>query len=1046
MSSKRVSKILNSLIALFFITSVYSQGVTVTSLLDDGSVGTLRWAITAANLDNNINEIDFTIGFSGTLTLTSNLPTITSNLTIIGPGVSNLIVSGNTQYSMFNVVGGSVLTLSGITFSNNASYNGSIFRADNSYSSVVASSINVTSNARNYAFYTNSNSSITISNSTFANNSGTLFGSDYGSAPNITSDIETDYTNRITVTGSTFDANTGIIFYTERYVKIDNCVFTANTQQIGYFRGVNRYQVLNSTFTNNTGGTLFSFSSWIGDTPSFGEGTLGTNNTLFQGNTFTGNTGTIINPGGSSKYDSKTAIINNIFINNGTSYTGTPAVIINNTLDNFISAVTHSVTESTLIVTMKRPVFNTNTGSGTLEVSDFELGISGGNATLISSIPTSISANGNIYTLGIALSGEISGAEMITVKPSTNSIYDGSFNVAGTSQQNNSIYLNFLDDDADGISNFSDLCPNTLPGVRVYSYNGCEDTTYPFITHFNYGATLNYPSNFVLTTNHTLYFTSYDPNWNSSINKLTPEKVLSTLFTPINADIQSLTADTSDNLYFVYYDYITNSSEIRKITPNGATSVLLSVSQGYLDNLTTDTSGNLYFIQNSASGDLRELKKMAADGTETVLTSDNNGYFQNLMVDSFGNIYFVFNNNNTNSRIIKKITADGSVSELYSTNDYIQNLKIDNLGNIYFVNQDSNNNTYQINKLISTGIVSNLYIYGTNVYPQSIAIDAMSNLYFATYDSNIGKSQINSITPEGIIVSYGEYTGNELYNDRNGTIYFNDNLNKKIMTNKIVQPTATLSNFDAITKYYFDGSFTITPPNTDSTGAFSYVSSDTNVATISGTTVTIVAAGVSTITATQDADATHLSNTISADLNVNAVTVVTKNGEITNIKPNYVNKNGAIGTSSGVGVNGEIKLTKTSSITLFTQVTIPFEEYFDLEAGSLCGGSCFDIVTSNYDLVFAAGGGTVRARMWWNNQYTDMAMVYDKSFDNLTSVDIANYYYCDYIGDPNLSCINVDTPPTDFVGIYHTNSGNYYAVQYLSEDTSGVTFKYKRLN
>ena len=255
-----------------------------------------------------------------------------------------------------------------------------------------------------------------------------------------------------------------------------------------------------------------------------------------------------------------------------------------------------------------------------------------------------------------------------------------------------------------------------------------------------------------------------------------------------------------------------------------------------------------------------------------------------------------------------------------------------------------------------------------------------------------------------------------------------------------------LSGFNPLSKTLYDGSFTITPPNTDSTGAFSYVSSDTNVATISGTTVTIVAAGVSIITATQDADATHLSNTISADLNVNAVTVVTKNGEITNIKPNYVNKNGAIGTSSGVGVNGEIKLTKTSSITLFTQVTIPFEEYFDLEAGSLCGGSCFDIVTSNYDLVFAAGGGTVRARMWWNNQYTDMAMVYDKSFDNLSSADIANYYYCDYIGDPNLSCINVDTPPTDFVGIYHTNSGNYYAVQYLSEDTSGVTFKYKRLN
>lgn len=257
---------------------------------------------------------------------------------------------------------------------------------------------------------------------------------------------------------------------------------------------------------------------------------------------------------------------------------------------------------------------------------------------------------------------------------------------------------------------------------------------------------------------------------------------------------------------------------------------------------------------------------------------------------------------------------------------------------------------------------------------------------------------------------------------------------------------AFLSDFNALTKTLYDGLFIIAPPTTDSSGAFTYVSSDTNVATINGSTVTIVGAGTTTITATQAADATHLSNSISADLTVNTVAVITKNGEITNIKPNYVNKNGAIDTNSGVGVNGEIKLTKTSSITPFTKVTIPFEEYFDLEAGSLCGGSCFDIESSIYDLVFAAGGGTVRARMWWNEQYTDMAMVYDKSFDNLTAADIVNYYYCDNIGDPNSSCINVDKPPTDFVGIYHTNSGNYYAVQYLSEDTSGVTFKYKRLN
>lgn len=908
-------KIINLGIAFFFITSVYSQAnVTVTSLLDDGSSGTLRAAIITANADVSINEIDFSSALSGTITLASHLPNITSSLTISGPGASSLTISGNSSYNMFNVVGGSVLTLSGISFSNNASFNGSIFRADSYNSSIVANSISVTATTGSYAFYTNSNSSITISNSTFTNNSGTLFGSDHGSTPNITSDIETDYTNRITVSGSTFDANTGIIFYTERYVKIDTCVFTANTQQIAYFRGVNRYQVLNSTFTNNTGGTLFYFSSWIGDTPSFGESTLGTNNTLFQGNTFTGNTGTIINPGGSSKYDSKTTISNNVFINNGISYTGSPAVVINNSLDNFISSVTHSVTESTLIVTMRRPVFDTNTGSGALEANDFELVINGGNATLISSTPTTISADGNVYTLGIALSGEISGAEMITVKPLATSIYDGSFNVAGISQQNNTISLNFLDDDSDGVSNFLDLCPNSLAGVRVYPYNGCEDTTYPFVTHLNYGSTLIDPQNFVSTIDHTLYFTSYDSDWNYFFYKLTPEKVISTLFTPIDGNVQSLTTDTSDNLYFAYNDYNTRSNEIRKISADGTTSVLLSVSQGYFQNLTTDISGNLYFDYINNNIRSYEIRKISVDGTVSVLQSTNDGYYQNLTTDNFGNIYFVYNDNSTNSRIIKKIAADGTISDLFSTNDYINNFKIDSLGNLYFVNQDSINNTYQVKKLTTTGTISNLYTYTSNVYPQSIAIDAMNNLYFVIYDLNINQQQINSITPEGIIVSYGQFMGSQLYNDRNGNIYFDDNVNHKIMGTKPIQIKAVLYDFNAITKYYFDGSFPITPPNSDSTGTFTYVSTNTDVATISGATVTIVGAGVTTITATQASDASHLSNFISADLTVNSVSVLTNNGQISTIDIKYVNKNGALGTNTAVDSKGAIIEAKTPKV------------------------------------------------------------------------------------------------------------------------------------
>jgi len=84
----------------------------------------------------------------------------------------------------------------------------------------------------------------------------------------------------------------------------------------------------------------------------------------------------------------------------------------------------------------------------------------------------------------------------------------------------------------------------------------------------------------------------------------------------------------------------------------------------------------------------------------------------------------------------------------------------------------------------------------------------------------------------------------------------------------VVLPTPTLSNFSIPQSNYGDAPFTITPPTSNSTGAFSYTSSDTSVATISGNTVTIVGKGSSTITATQAPDNNYSSETIQTTLQV----------------------------------------------------------------------------------------------------------------------------------------------------------------------------------
>ncbi|MDP6169721.1 MAG: hypothetical protein QF780_06925, partial [Candidatus Marinimicrobia bacterium] len=97
---------------------------------------------------------------------------------------------------------------------------------------------------------------------------------------------------------------------------------------------------------------------------------------------------------------------------------------------------------STIAVTFSEAVYNTSGGSGTLEVADFVLSISGGSATLASTTPTSISVSSNTYTLGISLSGTANGSETLTVRPVDDSIYDAAGNEASTSQSNNTATLN----------------------------------------------------------------------------------------------------------------------------------------------------------------------------------------------------------------------------------------------------------------------------------------------------------------------------------------------------------------------------------------------------------------------------------------------------------------------------------------------------------------------------------------------------------------------------------------------------------------------------
>jgi hypothetical protein len=78
----------------------------------------------------------------------------------------------------------------------------------------------------------------------------------------------------------------------------------------------------------------------------------------------------------------------------------------------------------------------------------------------------------------------------------------------------------------------------------------------------------------------------------------------------------------------------------------------------------------------------------------------------------------------------------------------------------------------------------------------------------------------------------------------------------------------SLSIFSIPLKTYGNIPFDLTAPTSNSTGAFTYIHSNTKVATISENTVTIVGAGNTTIRAIQDASGNYLSNYIESTLTV----------------------------------------------------------------------------------------------------------------------------------------------------------------------------------
>jgi CSLREA domain-containing protein len=155
--------------------------VTVTSTGDGGGSCpgvscTLRAAIAAAAIDT----IQFGAGVVGTITLTSGELLLSTNLTITGPGTSQLAISGNNASRVMQVADGVTVSISGLTIRNgndNTLGGGGIF---NQGGTVTVSSSTFSGNSADVGGgIFNNSGTVMVNSSTFSGNRATNGGGIY---------------------------------------------------------------------------------------------------------------------------------------------------------------------------------------------------------------------------------------------------------------------------------------------------------------------------------------------------------------------------------------------------------------------------------------------------------------------------------------------------------------------------------------------------------------------------------------------------------------------------------------------------------------------------------------------------------------------------------------------------------------------------------------------------------------------------------------------------------------------------------------------------
>jgi len=138
-----------------------------------------------------------------------------------------------------------------------------------------------------------------------------------------------------------------------------------------------------------------------------------------------------------------------------------------------------------------------------------------------------------------------------------------------------------------------------------------------------------------------------------------------------------------------------------------------------------------------------------------------------------------------------------------------------------------------------------------------------------------GVANVFSLSGSTLTVGTTEGTGTITVSQAANGIYDAASIAVQVIVSTASKVAPTLTWISGINKTKGNPSFALTPPSSTSVGAFTYYSSNANVATISGTTVTIVGNGLTTITAVQAANGNYRAGSISIPMVVGLSTNTT---------------------------------------------------------------------------------------------------------------------------------------------------------------------------